>query len=121
MSKFFFFVFMTIEILTLSYSMEQSPSSEANSHSEREEVLCFLWKVKVQYRVHKIPTLLTTLNQISPVHILKHNFCEIHFNIILPTTPMSPKWSSLQVFRLKLCMHLWFSYSMLYVSAFSFS
>jgi len=35
--------------------MEQSPSSEANSHFANQETPCLLWKPKVHYYVHKSP------------------------------------------------------------------
>ena len=38
---------------------------------------------KVHYHIHKCP---------PPVHILTFHFLKIHLNIILPSTPGSPKW-----------------------------
>jgi hypothetical protein len=37
----------------LTYSMEQSPSWEANRFSACEEIPCILWNSKVHYRIHK--------------------------------------------------------------------
>jgi len=34
------------------------------------------------------------LREINPVHALPSYFLKIHFNIIIPSTPMSPKWSA---------------------------
>jgi hypothetical protein len=34
-----------------------------------------------------------TLSQLNPVHISPHNLFEVHFNIILPSTPRYPKWA----------------------------
>jgi len=38
--------------LLMTDSMEQSPSSEVNSHSARQENLHLLWNPKVHYHVH---------------------------------------------------------------------
>ena len=37
----------------LTYSMDQSPSWEANQFSASHEIPCILWNPKVQYRVDK--------------------------------------------------------------------
>jgi len=43
--------------------MEQSPYSEANSHSASQEIPRLLWNSKVHYRVHMIQSL-------TPLHFL---------------------------------------------------
>jgi hypothetical protein len=65
--------------------MEQSPYSEANSHSSSQEIPHLLWNPKVHYRVHNSPTLVPNLSQLHPVHIFPPYFPKIHFNIIIPT------------------------------------
>jgi hypothetical protein len=38
-----------------TYSMEQSPSGEANWFSACQEIPCIFWNLKVQYRINKCP------------------------------------------------------------------
>jgi len=73
--------------------MEQSLSSEANSHSDTQEILRLLWNSKVHYRVHKHLPLVPILNQMNSVHSFSTYFPPIHSNIILPSTPCSCKCS----------------------------
>ena len=41
----------------------------------------------------QVPATCPYLSQLDPVHTPASHFLKIHFNIILPSTPGSPKWS----------------------------
>ena len=76
-----------------TYSMGQSHSWEANRFSASQEIPRILWNPKVYYCSHKCPPPVPVLSQFDPVHIRTSHFLKNHLNIILPSTPRSPKWS----------------------------
>jgi len=73
--------------------MEHSPSWEANRFSASQEIPRILLNAKIHYRNHQCPPPVPILSQFDPVHTPTSYFPNIHLNIILPSTPGSPKWS----------------------------
>ena len=76
----------------LIYSIEQSPW-EINRFSASQEIPLILWNQRVHNGVHKSPPLVPVLSHINPVHAPTIHFLKTHLNIILSSTPGSPKWS----------------------------
>jgi len=76
-----------------TYSMEQSPSWEADRFSASQEIPRISLNPKVHYHIYKCPPPVPIPNQIDPVHALTSHFLNIYVNIILPSTPESSKWS----------------------------
>ena len=70
----------------LTYSIEQSPSWEANRFSASQEFPRILWNPKVHYRY-------LSLSWVSTIHTPAPHFLKTHLNIIVPSTPVSSKWS----------------------------
>jgi hypothetical protein len=75
----------------LTYSMEQSPSWEANWFVASQEIPRVLWNPKVHHRTQKRPLPVPILSQPNPVHTPTIHFLKVHPNIILPPTPGSPQ------------------------------
>ena len=60
---------MTDYVYLLIYSMEQSPSWEANRFAVSQEIPHILWNPKVHYHIHTHPPPVPIPSQLDPVHI----------------------------------------------------
>ena len=85
-----------LAIYLLTYSMEHSPSWEANLFSASQEIPRILWNPNVHYRIHNCSPPVPILSQLDPVHTPTPYVRRIHLNIILPSKPVPPKWQSIQ-------------------------
>ena len=85
------YITLSITIL-LTYSMQQSPSWEANQFSAGQEITRIVWNLKVHYTVYKCLPPVPILCQTNPVPAPPSHFLNIHHNIILPSMPGSSKW-----------------------------
>jgi len=81
------------KLYSLTHSMEQSPSWEANHFAANQEIPLILWNLKFHYHIHKCLPPVPILSQLDAVHISTSRFLKIHLNIILPSIPGSAKWS----------------------------
>jgi hypothetical protein len=97
----------------LSYSMEQSPSWEANRFSTFHEILRILWNPKVHFRIHNSPPLVPILIQINPVHSpTSHLILSIHLCLGLTNRlrfpHQNPVYTSPRPIRATCPAHLFF-------------
>ena len=80
-------------VYLLTYSMVQSPSSEANWFAASQEIPRISRNPNVHYHTHKRPPPVSILGQPNPVHIPTSHLLEINHNIIHPSMPRSPQLS----------------------------
>jgi hypothetical protein len=72
--------------------MECNNSWETNGSPVGGNILRLLWNSNVHYGTHKRSLLDPMVNRMNQVRILTVYSFQMHFNIILLHTPMSPQW-----------------------------
>ena len=91
---------------SLTYSMEQSPSWEANQFLASQEIALILRNLKVDYRVYKSPLPVPILGQINPVHAPHPTFWRSILILSSHLCLCLPSGSFPQVSPPKPCIHL---------------
>ena len=76
-------LFRCLRTYVLTYSMEQSPSWEANQFAASQEIPRILWNPNVHYLIHKCPPPVPILSQLDPVRTPTSYFLKVHLNIIV--------------------------------------
>jgi hypothetical protein len=66
-----------MNLILLTYAMEQVSSWEANRFSANQEIPRILWNPKVHYRIDKCPPSVPILSQINPVRARTSHFLMI--------------------------------------------
>ena len=89
----YFKLFYMLVTYQLTYSMEQSPSWEANRFAASQEIPLILWNQKDHFHIHRFPAPVPIQSQLDPVHTPTFHFLKMHLNIILPSVPGFPQWS----------------------------
>jgi hypothetical protein len=84
--------------------MERSYSWEAKGHFTGQKLFYLVYNSRIHRRVHKSTQMNLILGHMNPLHI---SFClfNINFNIIVSSTPMSPKLPLLFLFSAK-CLYV---------------
>ena len=75
----------------LTNSLEHNNNWRANSSLVSQEIHHILWNPKLQYHVHKSPSLVLILSQTNPVHAISSCLLEINSNMTLPYKLRSSK------------------------------
>jgi hypothetical protein len=76
----------------LTFSMQHSPSWEANRFAASQEIPRILWNSKVHYRIHKCRPPIPIMSQlhVSLVHNLTSHFLKIYHIILFPSSLCLP-------------------------------
>jgi len=77
----------------LHHSMKQSPSLEDNRFSASQEIPRVLWNSKVNFSNQNCLPPVPILSQIDLVYVVISHLLKMHLTVVLPSTPVSLKWS----------------------------
>ena len=77
----------------ITNSIEQCHPWESYVAWASKEIPRVLWAPEVHCRIHNSPPPLPVLSQSNWIHAAPSHFLEIYFNITLPSTTRSPKFS----------------------------
>jgi len=83
-------IFWRIFKLLRQWNVEQWPW-EAHSNEAVQEIYRILWNPEVHYGLRKISSRDPIISQINLVHARIPYFYKVYYNIILPSTLLSPK------------------------------
>jgi hypothetical protein len=75
----------------LIYSMEKSPSWEANQFANSQEIPCISMELESSLPYSQVPVTCPYLSQLHPVPTTPSNFLKIHLNTILPVSALKIK------------------------------
>ena len=86
-------IFRVANTYLLSYSIEQTPSWEANWFSATQEISNILWNPKVYYCIYTCPPPVPILRQLEPIHASNSTswrsilIVSSHLRLVLPSGP----------------------------------
>jgi hypothetical protein len=76
----------------VTYPMERNPLWEANTFSASQKIPTFYATQRFINAFIRASPYVRIFRQINPFHVFSLIFIMIHYNIILPSVPMSSKW-----------------------------
>jgi hypothetical protein len=97
------FSWESVTVFLLIYSTKQCPSWEGNTFEVNQENHYILWNSNIHYRITKFTSPVPILRMVGLVHKPTLHFQMIRLIIIIPSTPVYPKFSFPSGFPLKPC------------------
>ena len=89
-----FFLYIDIPCcISATNTTKKSSSCKTNKSSTTQGILHIMMNLEIHYHIHNSRPPVPILRQTDPVLATSSHFLKIHFNIILPSMPISSKWS----------------------------